>query len=64
MISSLRGAAVPIGLGLAGAITGWLVITAAMPHLRRIDPLGFSPVVLITILGVAALGWYLRGRAL
>jgi hypothetical protein len=49
-------------LAAAGAITGGLAVTAAMPYIRQADPLGLTPVILISILGGFALGWYIRGR--
>src|SRR5262249_54585851 len=52
-----------VALSLAGAVTGWLITAAAVPYLRQVDPLGLSPVVLISAAGRYALGWYLRGRA-
>ena len=48
--------AVGAGLGAAGT-------TLAVPYLRQLDPLGLSPVVLISLAGGFVLGWYCRGKA-
>lgn len=45
-----------------GALAGGLGTRALMPHLRAVDPLGYSPIVLIVAIGVGVLGLYLRGR--
>jgi hypothetical protein len=63
MKPTLRRSLVAVALALAGALTGGLITVAAAPYLRQVDPLGISPVVLISVLGGFALGWYLRGRA-
>lgn len=63
MKSALRRVATCVALAAAGAVTGGVVTTAMMPYIRQADPLGLSPIVLISILGGGALGWYLRGRA-
>ena len=62
MESSLRRASLAIAYGLAGAMTGGFAISALMPFLRQIDPLGLSAVALINLMGGTAFGWYLRGR--
>ena len=48
---------------VAGAVTGGLGVTTAMPLIRQVDPLGLSPIILISVTGGIALGWYLRDRA-
>lgn len=48
---------------VVGAGVGAAGTTLALPLLRRVDPLGLSPVVLISLAGGFALGWYIRGRA-
>lgn len=63
MKSSRRRVGVSVAFAIAGAITGWIGVTAAMPFIRQVDPLGLSPVILICVMGGIALGWYLRGRA-
>jgi hypothetical protein len=63
MKSSRRRVGVSIAFAVTGAITGWLGVTAAMPLIRQVDPLGLSPVILMCVTGGVALGWYLRGRA-
>ena len=63
MKPTLRRPLVAVALTLAGAVTGGLITVAIAPYLREVDPLGISPVVLISVLGGFALGWYLRGRA-
>lgn len=63
MKSSRRRVGVSVAFALAGAVTGWLGATAAMPLIRQIDPLGLSPVVLISVMAGIVPGWYLRGRA-
>jgi hypothetical protein len=62
MSFSLQRFGVCAAYGLAGAIFGGMVVTALLPILRHIDPLGLSPIVLISVIGGGALGWYLRGR--
>ena len=62
MESTRRRTRTAVALALAGAATGWFLAATAMPYLRQVDPLGISPVVLISVLGGCALGWYLRGR--
>ena len=63
MKSSRRRVGVSVAFALAGAVTGWLGVTTAMPLIRQADPLGLSPIILISVMGGIALGWYLRGRA-
>ena len=53
---------VGVSVAFAGAVTGWLGVTTAMPLIRQVDPLGLSPIILISVMGGIALGWYLRGR--
>ena len=62
MDSTRRRTRTAVALALAGAATGWLIATTAMPYLRQVDPLGLTPVVLVSVLGGYVLGWYLRGR--
>ena len=62
MKSSRRRVGVSVAFALAGAVTGGLGATLAMPLIRQIDPLGLSPIILISVVGGIALGWYLRGR--
>jgi hypothetical protein len=63
MKSSHRPVGVSVAFALAGAVTGWLGVTTAMPLIRQVDPFGLWVVVLISVMGGIALGWYLRGRA-
>ena len=63
MKSSRRRVGISVAFAVAGAITGWIGVTTAMPLIRQVDPFGLSPVILISVMGGIALGWYLRGRA-
>ena len=63
MTSSLRRVGVAVAFTLAGAVTGWLGVTTAMPLLRQVDRFGLSPIILISVIGGIVLGWYLRHRA-
>jgi hypothetical protein len=51
--AAIRSAA--IGLAVGGVGTQVL-----MPVIRRADPIGLTPIVVICCLGGAALGWYVR----
>ena len=62
MESSLRRAGMAIAHAVCGAIIGGIAVTALLPYLRQVDPYGLSPVVLISLMGGTALGWYLRDR--
>jgi hypothetical protein len=49
-----------IPLAACGACTGWWATAAMRPYLRAIDPIGYSPIILICLLGGMVLFWYLR----
>lgn len=63
MKSSRQRVGVSVAFALAGLVTGLIGTTAAMPLIRQVNPLGLTPVVLISVMGGLVLGWYLRGRA-
>jgi hypothetical protein len=52
-----------LGSLVLGAPAGWGIAAAIMPSLRSVDPIGYSPIALIVLLGGAALTWYLLGRS-
>ena len=56
-----RGTMRAVAMILAGTGLGAAVTILALPYLRRVDPLGLSPVVLISLAGGFVLGWYIRG---
>ena len=58
-----RSVARAIVATVVGAVVGGTAVALALPYLRRVDPLGLTPVILISLLGGFVLGWYLRGRA-
>jgi hypothetical protein len=61
MTSSRRRVGVSVAFAFTGAVTGGLGAIMVMPLIRQVDPLGLSPIILISVGGIA-LGWYLRGR--
>jgi hypothetical protein len=42
-----------------GALVGWGATVVMRPYLRAIDPIGYSPIILICLLGGMVLFWYL-----
>jgi hypothetical protein len=49
-----------IALAACGAFAGWWTTAVMRPYLRAIDPTGYSPIILICLLGGMVLFWYLR----
>jgi hypothetical protein len=43
-----------------GALAGWSITVAMMPYLRAIDPIGYTPILLIGVLGGVVLFRYIR----
>jgi len=58
-----RGVKRGVAASVFGAVLGTVGTIAALPYLRQIDPLGLSPVILISLMGGFVLGWYVRGKA-
>ena len=52
-----------VGASVAGAGAGAVATVCALPYLRQIDPLGLTPVVLVSLVGGFVLGWYVRARS-
>jgi hypothetical protein len=49
-----------IAAAACGAFAGWWATAVMRPYLRAIDPVGYSPVILICLLGGMVLFWYLH----
>jgi hypothetical protein len=49
-----------IALAACGAFAGWWATNVIRPSLRAIDPTGYSPMILVCLLGGMVLFWYLR----
>ena len=49
-----------IASAACGAFVGWWATAVMRPFLRAIDPIGYSPIILICLLGGMVLFWYLR----
>jgi hypothetical protein len=49
-----------IAAAACGAFAGWWAQAVVRPYLRAIDPIGYSPIILICLLGGMVLFWYLR----
>ena len=49
-----------IASAACGAFAGWWATAVMRPSLRAIDPIGYSPIILICLLGGMVLFWYLR----
>jgi hypothetical protein len=49
-----------IAAAACGAFAGWWAQAVVRPYLRAIDPVGYSPIILICLLGGMVLFWYLR----
>ena len=49
-----------IAWAACGAFAGWWATVVMRPYLRAIDPIGYSPIILICLLGGMVLFWYLR----